>query len=84
MDQIAAAKQGKIASSPPSLATGRVYRATRQVLNVVDVSRARRVTLQPGMRVASISVNAQQFTSGEVIFVSPETETMLAADGAIQ
>ncbi|HMA97099.1 MAG TPA: hypothetical protein VKP30_30655, partial [Polyangiaceae bacterium] len=35
MDQIAAAKQGKIASSAPSLGTGRIYRATSQVLNVL-------------------------------------------------
>lgn len=81
LDRIAAIRAGK--PQLPPLPMNSIFRATREVQNVLDVSRAERVTLQPGMIVASMSVNAARFSGQRVVFCSDEILAKLLEDNAI-
>jgi hypothetical protein len=80
-NKIAAARAGK-----PKLpdVKAELYVATTQVLHVHDVARVDRVTVQPGMLVASQGVNAAKFSDRRVVFVTDETLAGLRKNNQVE
>ena len=82
LDRIAEIRSGK----QSAITTGQgVFRATRLTTEVLDVARATRTSLQPGVIVCSTSVNAARFEGQQrVVFCSTEDLKRLLTDGAIE